>query len=88
MYGRVWWIFVPVIWCCASSRRRWTPLLPRYGWRGGSGMRDLTLSAREAAEALGVRLETLYAYVSRGLLTSERHLDGMGLPHQHGAESA
>ncbi|MEM9556612.1 MAG: citrate synthase family protein [Acidobacteriota bacterium] len=29
------------------------------------------LTAREAAEALGVRRETLYAYVSRGLLRSE-----------------
>ena len=28
-------------------------------------------SAREAAEALGVTLPTLYAYVSRGLLRSE-----------------
>lgn len=30
------------------------------------------LTAREAAELLGVRLETLYAYVSRGLLASEK----------------
>ena len=29
-----------------------------------------TLTAREAAERLGVKLPTLYAYVSRGLLRS------------------
>jgi len=34
------------------------------------------LSAREAAELLGVRLETLYAYVSRGLLASEKEDGG------------
>lgn len=34
------------------------------------------LSAREAAELLGVRLETLYAYVSRGLLESEKDDSG------------
>ena len=28
------------------------------------------LSAREAAERLGIKLDTLYAYVSRGLLQS------------------
>lgn len=33
--------------------------------------RDRMLSAREAAEALGVTLETLYAYVSRGQIRSE-----------------
>ena len=33
---------------------------------------DSFLTAREAAELLGVRLETLYAYVSRGLLPSEK----------------
>lgn len=34
------------------------------------------ISASEAATRLGVKRETIYAYVSRGLLTSERHLDG------------
>lgn len=34
------------------------------------------LNAREAAELLGVRLETLYAYVSRGLLGSEQEQGG------------
>ncbi|MEM9517686.1 MAG: citrate/2-methylcitrate synthase [Actinomycetota bacterium] len=34
------------------------------------------ISAAEAASRLGVKRETIYAYVSRGLLTSERHLDG------------
>ena len=31
-------------------------------------MQPPTLSAAEAAERLGVKLETIYAYVSRGLL--------------------
>src|SRR5258707_15312782 len=42
----------------------------------------LLLSAREAADRLGVKIDTLYAYVSRGLLRSmevagsrERHYD-------------
>src|SRR5579862_4959977 len=42
----------------------------------------ILLSAREAAERLGVKTDTLYAYVSRGLLRSmevvgsrERHYD-------------
>jgi predicted site-specific integrase-resolvase len=30
----------------------------------------LLMSAREAADRLGVKLDTLYAYVSRGLLRS------------------
>lgn len=34
------------------------------------------ISAAEAATRLGVKRETIYAYVSRGLLTSERHIDG------------
>ncbi len=34
------------------------------------------ISAAEAASRLGVKRETIYAYVSRGLLTSERHIDG------------
>src|ERR1700721_190072 len=41
-----------------------------------------SISAREAAERLGIKLDTLYAYVSRGLLRSmevassrERHYD-------------
>jgi citrate synthase len=42
----------------------------------------MLLSARETAELLGIKLDTLYAYVSRGFLTSveiadsrERHYD-------------
>ncbi len=45
-------------------------------------MSDLLLPAREAADRLGVKIDTLYAYVSRGLLRSkevsgsrERHYD-------------
>ena len=34
------------------------------------------ITAAEAATRLGVKRETIYAYVSRGLLTSERHIDG------------
>ena len=37
---------------------------------------DGRISAREAAARLGVKRETIYAYVSRGLLESERALDG------------
>lgn len=39
-------------------------------------MADTRITAAEAAGRLGVKRETIYAYVSRGLLTSERHLDG------------
>ena len=39
-------------------------------------MTGARISAAEAANRLGVKRETIYAYVSRGLLTSERHLDG------------
>ena len=34
------------------------------------------INATEAATRLGVKRETIYAYVSRGLLRSERHIDG------------
>jgi citrate synthase len=37
---------------------------------------DKRITAAEAATRLGVKRETLYAYVSRGLLTSERSADG------------
>ncbi|MDW3219603.1 MAG: citrate/2-methylcitrate synthase [Acidimicrobiales bacterium] len=37
---------------------------------------DERISAAEAASRLGVKRETIYAYVSRGLLHSKRHLDG------------
>lgn len=36
------------------------------------------LSTEEAARRLGVKPATIYAYVSRGLLTSERNADGKG----------
>jgi citrate synthase len=39
---------------------------------------DRRLTSREAADRLGVRLETVYAYVSRGLLTSRRAASGRG----------
>jgi citrate synthase len=39
-------------------------------------MNEQRLSAQEAAARLGVKVETLYAYVSRGLLTSERAAEG------------
>jgi citrate synthase len=34
------------------------------------------ISAAEAATRLGVKRETIYAYVSRGMLNSQRHIDG------------
>jgi citrate synthase len=34
------------------------------------------ITAAEAAARLGVKRETIYAYVSRGLLHSQRHIDG------------
>ncbi len=42
----------------------------------GSGDRQERIGAAEAASRLGVKRETIYAYVSRGLITSERHIDG------------
>ena len=39
---------------------------------GGEEERRDYLSAEEAAELLGVKVSTLYAYVSRGLLASYR----------------
>ena len=39
-------------------------------------MRGGLLTAQEAAERLGVKPATLYAYVSRGLLRRERGPDG------------
>lgn len=41
-----------------------------------SDLSEPTLTAREAAARLGVKVETLYAYVSRGMLPSHRALDG------------
>ncbi len=41
-----------------------------------AGPGDDRISAAEAASRLGVKRETIYAYVSRGLISSERHLDG------------
>lgn len=43
----------------------------------------MRLSAGEAAARLGVKRETLYAYVSRGLLTSERSADGRSSTFAH-----
>lgn len=40
-----------------------------------------TVSAREAATLLGVKLQTLYAYASRGLL--RRHRDACGRTHRY-----
>ena len=39
-------------------------------------MADERISAAEAASRLGIKRETVYAYVSRGHLRSERHIDG------------
>jgi citrate synthase len=42
------------------------------------GRMDGMLSSEEAARRLGVKLTTLYAYVSRGVLVSHRHPSGRG----------
>ena len=52
----------------------WRMDMPRGGGAGVSD--DQRISAAEAASRLGVKRETVYAYVSRGLLHSQRHLDG------------
>jgi citrate synthase len=46
--------------------------------RGLNNQRSETLSARDAAKRLGVKLETLYAYASRGLLRSVPSERGRG----------
>ena len=46
---------------------------------------NLYMGAREAAEALGVKLPTLYAYVSRGLIRSES-VGGKGRARRYRAE--
>jgi citrate synthase len=45
---------------------------------GAAGGGDARISTREAAARLGVKPETLYAYVSRGLLGSQRSAGGRG----------
>ncbi|SHL45532.1 citrate/2-methylcitrate synthase [Actinacidiphila paucisporea] len=45
---------------------------------GAAGGDDARISTREAAARLGVKPETLYAYVSRGLLDSRRAAGGRG----------
>jgi citrate synthase len=48
-----------------------------YSWlEERKPMKPHSLSAKEAAEQLGIRLPTLYAYVSRGLIRSETIGDG------------
>src|SRR5688572_16175978 len=44
--------------------------MDRVDQRRFDNQRSETLTAREAARRLGVKLETLYAYASRGLLRS------------------
>ncbi|WP_426566154.1 citrate synthase family protein [Angustibacter sp. McL0619] len=43
-----------------------------------TNLRGTRLSTQEVADLLGVRLETVYAYVSRGLLSSTRAAGGRG----------
>ncbi|HEX4476394.1 MAG TPA: citrate synthase family protein [Polyangiaceae bacterium] len=52
--------------------------MDRVDQRGFDNQRSDLLSAPEAARMLGVKLETLYAYASRGLLRSERGPSGTG----------
>jgi citrate synthase len=51
----------------------------RIDWRSRMPSVPSLLSAQEAAARLGVKPATLYAYVSRGLLTRERSVDGRSL---------
>ena len=51
-----------------TERSSGVSLAPAAG--SGSGPQDEFLSAREAAELLGVKLPTVYAYTSRGLIQS------------------
>jgi len=48
------------------------------GVAGGSASDGARLTSREAADLLGVKIETVYAYVSRGLLHSRRGAGGRG----------
>ncbi len=48
------------------------------GGPGGTAGEDGRIGTREAARRLGVKPETLYAYVSRGLLSSRRAPGGRG----------
>src|ERR687889_1314730 len=59
----------------------------RDGWNreGGGWMEERYLSARRAAEELGVSLATLYAYVSRGMVRSEA-VEGKGRNRRYRAE--
>jgi len=55
----------------ASDPDHRCPLLPREApFAPEPGVNEAYLGARDAAELLGVKLPTLYAYVSRGQLTS------------------
>src|SRR5215213_9315837 len=52
---------------------------------GGGWMEERYLSARRAAEELGVSLATLYAYVRRGMVRSEA-VEGKGRNRRYRAE--
>lgn len=52
--------------------------MDRVDQRGFNNQRSEYLSAKEAARLLGVKLETLYAYASRGLVRSEPGPKGRG----------
>jgi citrate synthase len=49
-----------------------------WGAEGDRGREEERIGTREAARRLGVKPETLYAYVSRGLLSSRRAAGGRG----------
>jgi citrate synthase len=55
---------------------------------GAAGGGDARISTREAAARLGVKPETLYAYVSRGLLGSRRAAGGRGSTFDPGEVAA
>jgi citrate synthase len=58
-----------------------SPSPRRAGWRGWASLEDLVadlVTAAEAAQRLGVKQATLYAYVSRGVLLRRKTADGRG----------
>jgi citrate synthase len=75
--------------CSAGDQAQWATVATGdtesalSGQMGGPVKRSESLSAVQAAELLGVRRETLYAYVSRGLLVPERSSGPAGGRRSH-----
>src|ERR1700751_408552 len=60
-----------------SPTPRWPHVRPPPRWPGDGRMTEL-LTAAQAAQRLGVKPATLYAYVSRGVLSRDKAADGRG----------